>query len=454
MLATNVVLIFGTVFLSLGNADEKVGSESLEDELERCQTKGLELNKKLIEFKFQIIELQGKLALIKELQNTIEVNERQLKSSEEALKFCHKMAETSKNNSKECQHFEPTKGIKLIPTNDTNGTNDPNDTNNKKNEEVDKSTNSKKDEEVDNSTNSKKDEEVDKSTNSKKDEEVDKSTNSKKDEEVDKSTNSKKDEEVDNSTNSKKDEEVDKSTNSKKDEEVDKSTNSKKDEEVDKSTNSKKDEEVDISTNCDSLGFTSGLLTLKYVGADPFSVYCDGDTAGPGWILIQQRIDGAVDFYKNWDEYRDGFGDVTGEHFIGLQKLYMMTNYKPHELYIQLTDFKDEIFYAHYENFQIGNEMEMYKLKKLGKMTGNVANKLVDHLGHKFSTHDMDNDNSSDNIAVRYHGGWWFFESIKRYGCNLNGKYLSSPSTTDPHRLHWQWKSYKGVKMLIHPIRN
>ncbi|KAH8388953.1 hypothetical protein KR215_008280, partial [Drosophila sulfurigaster] len=161
--------------------------------------------------------------------------------------------------------------------------------------------------------------------------------------------------------------------------------------------------------------FTSGLHTLKYVGAESFSVYCDGDTAGPGWILIQQRIDGAVDFYKNWDEYRDGFGDVTGEHFIGLQKLYMMTNYKPHELYIQLKDFNDEIFYAHYENFQIGNEMEMYKLKKLGKMTGNVANKLVDHLGHKFSTYDMDNDNSTnDNIAVRYHGGWWFFESIKR----------------------------------------
>ncbi|KAH8372134.1 hypothetical protein KR093_010139, partial [Drosophila rubida] len=114
--------------------------------------------------------------------------------------------------------------------------------------------------------------------------------------------------------------------------------------------------------------------------------------AGPGWTLIQQRIDGSLDFYKTWKEYRDGFGDIKGEHFIGLQNLYLLTNYAQQELYIQLTSFNDEIFYARYSHFVIGNELEKYKLKKLGKMDGNLANKFFDHLGHKFSTHDQDND--------------------------------------------------------------
>lgn len=31
----------------------------------------------------------------------------------------------------------------------------------------------------------------------------------------------------------------------------------------------------------------------------------------PGWVLIQNRLDGSVDFGRRWDEYRRGFGNIA-----------------------------------------------------------------------------------------------------------------------------------------------
>ncbi|KAK0065208.1 BpsFReD13.1, partial [Biomphalaria pfeifferi] len=43
--------------------------------------------------------------------------------------------------------------------------------------------------------------------------------------------------------------------------------------------------------------------------ASGLKVMCDTKTDGGGWIIFQRRINGKVDFYRNWQAYRDGFGD-------------------------------------------------------------------------------------------------------------------------------------------------
>lgn len=39
-------------------------------------------------------------------------------------------------------------------------------------------------------------------------------------------------------------------------------------------------------------------------------VYCDQNTGLGGWVLIQQREDGSVNFNRTWNEYRAGFGKI------------------------------------------------------------------------------------------------------------------------------------------------
>lgn len=149
------------------------------------------------------------------------------------------------------------------------------------------------------------------------------------------------------------------------------------------------------------------LLTMP--GIDPFQVLCDECAAGPDWIVIQRRQDGTVDFYRNWEAYRNGFGSYYGEFFIGLEVIHRLTKSRPYELYVELVDFGNRKSYAHYDNFLIGNEQENYMLKSLGTFTGDAGDALSYNLFDRFSTYDSDNDKwYSGNCANYYESGWWF----------------------------------------------
>ncbi|XP_037813697.1 techylectin-5A-like [Lucilia sericata] len=194
----------------------------------------------------------------------------------------------------------------------------------------------------------------------------------------------------------------------------------------------------------------------KIYGQKPFYVSCDNQTDGGGWTVIQRRINGSVDFYRNWSEYKMGFGNIEGEFFIGLDKLHALTTaLQPVELLIQLQDFNNTLTYAKYDEFIVEDELENYKLLKVGKYSGNATDNLSQHQGHMFITKDRDNDISTKvNCAEDYKSGWWF---RKCFYSNLNGRYYGKiEAATASDGICWNViggckYSLKFVQMMIRP---
>lgn len=142
------------------------------------------------------------------------------------------------------------------------------------------------------------------------------------------------------------------------------------------------------------------LSIHNIVPVNTIQVLCASD-----WIVIQQRKNGSEEFYRSFRTYKNGFGDLEGDFFIGLEKLHMLTKQRTHELYIQLRDFAGNIRYAHYDNFQIVSQNEDYVLRSLGEYRGNATDAMRKDEGHSIFTHDSDN---CQNCANERAGGWWY----------------------------------------------
>lgn len=140
----------------------------------------------------------------------------------------------------------------------------------------------------------------------------------------------------------------------------------------------------------------------------PFKVACDAKTHGGNWTIILRRLNGNINFYRKWVNYKVGFGQLEGEYFLGLDKIHAMTNDEQQELIFLLEDRAGEVRYEAYDKFAIGDEYELYKLHTLGRESGTAGNSFGGHRGMYFTTQDRHNDKNKRNCAIMYTGAWWY----------------------------------------------
>uniref|UniRef100_A0A1X7T2A4 Fibrinogen C-terminal domain-containing protein n=1 Tax=Amphimedon queenslandica TaxID=400682 RepID=A0A1X7T2A4_AMPQE len=181
----------------------------------------------------------------------------------------------------------------------------------------------------------------------------------------------------------------------------------------------------------------SGVYTVNPDGA-PFEVYCDMETDGGGWTVFQRREDGSVDFYRNWTDYENGFGDLTGEFWLGLSKIHRVTKEGSNTLRVDLGDFDNDTAYANYSTFNISDGSTEYILTAEG-YSGTAGDSLLWHYGRRFSTRDNDNDAwSGGNCAQSYTGAWWYHTC---YHSSLNGRYFNTSTSNSQGIKWWYWKT-------------
>ncbi|XP_077777001.1 tenascin-X isoform X8 [Podarcis muralis] len=176
-----------------------------------------------------------------------------------------------------------------------------------------------------------------------------------------------------------------------------------------------------------------------YLGGNqdrPLQVYCDMETDGGGWIVFQRRMNGETNFWRNWQEYATGFGNLTREFWLGNDALHQLTTSGDYELRVDLRAGNESV-YATYQNFRVDPPADHYRLH-LGSYSGTAGDAFTYHSGSVFSTKDRDPNRVIIPCAVSYRGAWWYRNC---HYANLNGLYANN---RDHQGINWfNWKGFE-----------
>ncbi|XP_065917649.1 ryncolin-2-like [Dysidea avara] len=214
--------------------------------------------------------------------------------------------------------------------------------------------------------------------------------------------------------------------------------------------------------NCCDLGY--GKSSFTYISNKPdiykiknfcghsrsiLSGYCDTLTDGGGWLVIQRRQDGSVDFNRDWVDYENGFGSLSGEFWYGLHSIHCLTNQRQWEMRIDYMFTNRTKRYLLYNDFRIGSASERYQLIISDGIPRFSIDPFAHNNGKYFTTKDRDNDQLvSGNCAVDFAGGnaggWW-------YGVCSHSVLNHLHNHTYTIYLNDQWYRLPFVEMKIRP---
>ncbi|TKS68518.1 Microfibril-associated glycoprotein 4 36 kDa microfibril-associated glycoprotein [Collichthys lucidus] len=214
------------------------------------------------------------------------------------------------------------------------------------------------------------------------------------------------------------------------------------------------DPEFYLPIDCDDIyrydnSTPSGVYTIYPGGPiSPLKVYCDMETDGGRWTVIQRRLDGTENFFRPWSHYSTGFGNVAGEYWLGLENIFLLTMRKKNELRVDMEDFEGGKASAQYSSFSVDTESTGYQLH-LGSFSGGAADdSLSEHNNMKFTTFDKDQDLWGNNCAQHYLGGFWYNNC---HHVNINGMYAPHSAIGHAH-VQIIWRNWKGMNYSLKKV--
>ncbi|KAK2909547.1 hypothetical protein Q8A67_005384 [Cirrhinus molitorella] len=172
----------------------------------------------------------------------------------------------------------------------------------------------------------------------------------------------------------------------------------------------------------------SGIYSIYPAGDVPVWVYCemvsDGKVEDKGqWTVIQRRMDGSVNFYQPWNQYKRGFGNVEGEYWLGLENMYQLTRNR--------TSLEGKVLLCTRSSLWV---------QKL------AGDSMSFNDGMKFTTLDKDQDLFGKNCAKLFLGAFWYKDC---HYANPNGVYLwgEDPTIFAIGNVWYTWKNSHAVGM-------
>jgi len=121
---------------------------------------------------------------------------------------------------------------------------------------------------------------------------------------------------------------------------------------------------------------------------------------------------------RPWADYKVGFGERSGNYWLGNDLLSQLTaNYRYKLRFDLQQNGTGKWYYAEYSTFRVLSEADSYMLQVSG-FSGNASRDVFrDHSYMRFSTFDRE---SSGTCAALTGGGYWWYP---RYcgGCHVNG---------------------------------
>ena len=127
--------------------------------------------------------------------------------------------------------------------------------------------------------------------------------------------------------------------------------------------------------------------------------------------MLVQQSNGSNFFNRSWAEFKVGFGEQTGNYWLGNDQLSQLTLTGHYYLRFDLQSLMSgSWYYAQYSTFRVLPESDNYRMSVAG-YSGNASDQFSSsyHNGMMFSTYDRDNDqHSSRNCAASRGGGFWY----------------------------------------------